>query len=119
MKSKPADAIRRLQGAGYVVKVKHLRMTNEVVEQRLAVSERRDPKYGIASPMKLSPRGGSTEVRITRGPGAAQEIAWDIALCSPYDNFNKDRGVRIALGRALESRPGLLAIAEKEEAHEA
>jgi hypothetical protein len=57
----------------------------------------------------LQSKGGSTEVLVTRPVpshmeewGAVGESVVGVAECNPKDNFDRKRGVRIALGRALK-----------------
>ena len=49
-------------------------------------------------------KGGSTEVFITLPPkeGVGSASIVGVAECNPKDDFNRKRGVRIALGRALK-----------------
>jgi hypothetical protein len=54
-----------------------------------------------------APKGGATIVRITDADGA--ELASATAYCSLGDNFNRQRGTQIALGRAVKELAQLAA----------
>jgi hypothetical protein len=76
--------VHELRKRGYKVKVNHTR--------RLEIKSWQKDVF--------SPRGGVTEVIISDNSGSILGAA--AAQCSKKDNFNRKRGVRIALGRALK-----------------
>lgn len=49
--------------------------------------------------LKIKPRGGETVVALVDKD--EEILSWGVAKCSKRDNFNRARGLEIALGRAL------------------
>lgn len=82
--------VHELRKRGFKIRVQH----NRCFEYR---------KKGVGREFAAKPlsKGGATEVLITR-PKQDAISAIGIAECSPNDNFDRKRGVRIALGRALK-----------------
>lgn len=80
--------VHELRKRGYKVRVRH----NRCFSWRHCVA-------GGAVPIPMS-KGGSTEVLVTYPDGNASVVG--VAECNPKDDFNRKRGVRIALGRALK-----------------
>lgn len=78
--------VHKLRKAGFKVQVRHFRCYDDDINTPLS-------------------KGGSTEVLITYPPqeGIGTCSVVGIAECSPKDNFDRKRGVRIALGRALKN----------------
>jgi hypothetical protein len=80
MMKNPTQFISDLRKLGFKVEVQHHR------------------NYEYAKPL---PCGGSTIVKITEPEGR-----WSVAgyaRCSRFDNYNKRRGIAIALGRAAKN----------------
>ena len=112
--------IRNLKSKGVQIKVVHYRYLNQDIEkikkfeQRLshgvkltskeqeALAEIFDFKLYPTStilPKNASPRGGRTEVQLTFSDGSS---AFGESHAVLSDNYEKSRGVSIALGRALK-----------------
>jgi hypothetical protein len=94
----PARAIADLRAAGFEVEVKHWRSWNQDGDRfRGTEADALSRGYSRAN---LEPRGGVTFVNVWHtvkkagGHGAAN--------CSDADNFDRRRGLRMALGRALK-----------------
>lgn len=108
MKGNPNEVLRKLKDAGYHIEVEHVRISEEEADRERASREDRvqDVDLWGARGIELSPKGGYTYVTISEnladwGPGILKTVATGMAMCSPYDAFNKNLGLRIALGRAL------------------
>ena len=88
--------VHELRKRGFKVQIRHHRCFADV------------SKFGSSKEEVLS-KGGATEIFVTRPvPSHMKEgcsvgkLAIGIAECSPKDNYDRKRGVRIALGRALK-----------------
>lgn len=79
--------VHELRKQGYKVQVRHNRCYEEPNQFGKAV---------------LSSKGGATEVLVTTPGEFPMTSVVGVAECSPQDNFDRKRGVRIALGRALK-----------------
>ena len=88
--------VQELKKAGYTAHVVHLRVLNQTNRRRNALFGTL-PK-GAGDHTYVNPRGGITQVSITTPDG--RELFGE-AECSFEDNYNKKRGVAIAIGRAL------------------
>lgn len=108
----PHLCIRRLTEAGYHVEVLHSRASMRWVEDCRASQEKRPSRVGMKFDKNwdaASPCGGGTIVRISRKvgnnvPPLLDYLASGDSTCSAYDNFNRGIGLRVALGRALDTR---------------
>jgi len=87
--------ISELRYSGYKVKVLHHRLYNGYHKWQVGSKER-----NINYPIDPDPKGGSTHIIIDSPDGQHFE---GIAVCSRKENYDKKMGVRIALGRALNS----------------
>lgn len=91
------SSVKELRLSGYKVRVGHLR--------RFYYPALKEPISGkmafeiTCSPPIPFPRGGITVVRITTPEGMIAETK---AICAETDQYNKKRGVKIALGRAFK-----------------
>ena len=89
--------IKKLRQSGYKVRVLHKRNKTHIMNVNHV-----DANTTIVIPYKtlVSPRGGETNIEITTPDG---EISvFGVAHCSPSDNFCRNIGNEIALGRAVE-----------------
>lgn len=121
MRGNPNAAILRLKEAGYYVETEFLRLTEESAESERASREGRTARYrwDDRQPRSMSAKGGTVRVKISRRVGKVPAgappllalVAVGVSHCSPYDNFNKSLGMRIALGRAIDKEPILHDIA--------
>lgn len=112
MRGNPNEAIERLRYLGYNVDVRHTRFSEKAIETALAERESRPPKFEGKLDYDgsgISPKGGITQITISRKVSATdgvlcfwQKLVSGTAVCSPYDNFDKNLGMRIALGRAID-----------------
>lgn len=125
MRGNPNAAILRLKEAGYYVETEFLRLTEESAESERASREgRRTVRYrwDDRQPRSMSAKGGTVRVKISRRVGKVPAgappllalVAVGVSHCSPYDNFNKSLGMRIALGRAIDKDSRLHDIAVSE-----
>lgn len=100
MKGTLQDKIQSLQAEGYDVDIEHHRLYDEVVMLDGGIMPR--PKDAILPFHRVvSPKGGSTRAIIKRV--ATEEsivIAEAWAECCLEDNYNRNIGAQIALGRA-------------------
>lgn len=80
------ETVKSLRQKGYRVRVFHTR--------RWIV----DPEYGD----RVHERGGHTEVEIYQDETF---VTSGTARCSNKENYDRKKGVRIALGRALDKMP--------------
>ena len=82
-------SVHELRQRGFKVQVRHHRCYEEPNQFGKAV---------------LSSKGGATEILVSYPPqeGVGPLSVVGVAECSPKENFNRKRGVRIALGRALK-----------------
>lgn len=93
--------VQELRKNGWKIRIAHLRIT----EGYKGYVSRRDFEDGVPYPDckswagAVSPRGGKTLVTVTSPEGQTVEIS---AQCNEKDNYNRRRGVQIALGRALK-----------------
>ena len=102
------NLVQSLRDQGFTVRVTHHRnylVLNTMVYNGCVrpsnnlVSVVTLPRH-MAPPLNMAlPKGGMTEVEVVTPDG---EILTDTAYCSETDQFNKRRGVAIALGRILK-----------------
>ena len=81
-----------------------LRSVKELRQQGYKVGVQHNRYYDNAeicgnNPEGIIPNGGETTVRVTTPDG---RTVVGVSTCAAVDNFNKKRGVQIALGRALK-----------------
>lgn len=127
------EQVRELEAQGFIVRISHRRpifvkapasadFLGAVIEGgtrhdlkmiRHILEEQEVPKENIS----FWPKGGETEVSILHP--SADELYTGVSSCSELDNFNRRRGLQIALGRALkamkkdpdsEVRPGVWEV---------
>jgi hypothetical protein len=79
---KLGDKISELENSGYDITIKHIR-----------------EKDGMGN---IKPKGGYTIARIYKDD---LMLSNGVAVCSYFDNFNKQLGGIIALGRAIHDSP--------------
>lgn len=97
---KARDRIESLRKRGYKVHITHIR---PVANGSVFAGEYftyRELRERDADGRVWDPRGGATECLITDKSGNEH---LGIAVCSPEDNFVKNAGVNIALGRAISA----------------
>ena len=93
-----APTVQQLRAEGWRVGVRHWRWSHDGAHLAPYTRdlERRDPIFIAELP---SVRGGATYVTLTSPTG---EVLEGLARCSIRDNYDKRRGVQIAIGRALK-----------------
>lgn len=84
------ETVRSLRQKGYRVRVFHTRPYKKVIDEE-------------TPPGLFEECGGSTEVQIFNSSG--DWVTTGTARCSFKENYDKKKGVRIALGRALDLIP--------------
>lgn len=101
------ETVKSLRQKGLKVRVHHHRQydleisDSEALEMLLHDEEIGPKAHEILNKyIKLSPQGGRTIVQLATPDN--QELE-GVANCSQLDNYNKKRGVQIALNRALKS----------------
>ena len=85
------NKIHTLRKAGYKVRVMHWRYIPNCKPIL--------PRHTISDFTSILPHGGKTEIEITAPDGTEFRGS---AECSKKDNFNRKRGIQIALGRAMD-----------------
>ena len=81
------EKIKRLVDDGYRIEIQHNRRM--IYDHHLEA-------------IGYEPRGGYTNVRISREVAPELEILRTVAVCSEKDNYNKKIGASIAVGRAYK-----------------
>jgi hypothetical protein len=84
------ETVKSLRQKGYKVRVFHSRLVVESEEDEITTR-------------RFNERGGSTEVQIFNDTGSW--VTTGNAVCSDKENYDRKKGVRIALGRALDKMP--------------
>lgn len=105
------ELIDALKGRGYKVTVYHNRLTTgdarDLFQSSVSEQLRLIQAWGVPAhvlrgaqnrePLRVSPRGGYTEVTVRTAEG--EEVAKGVAVCSMQDNFVKRVGFVKAVGR--------------------
>lgn len=115
--------LKSLKESGFEIEVDHYRLNSDdfntvndfvgKIRRSMEVFYENEVKYDKLEEMfgvrpelqrnmdndKLAPRGGKTEVKVTKNG----KVSIGVAHCSFRDNYNRTTGRNIALGRALEA----------------
>lgn len=101
MKINAVTMLKRLKDQGYDVRVRHLRPVKSYLFGLRTKGELAFLRRQYDAPdLEFEPKGGETVVEIGRN-GVALTVTR--ANCCELDNFDRRRGLQIALGRAVKT----------------